>query len=258
MSPALRGINYHHYMRHKIRNNFPGTSISVCYEMRYTYLSFLVMSFSVSLGRSLSLRPFNEASLFDFNSDNDDPIGLGEPATFVADADLKAQPGGEPLFPDSSGSSEDSDYLFGIENHSSFSTLPDDGSIINSNTLLALGPNPGSSDQTQADLLPSHADSGTNETPPELGDILDNYINEGLNYLLPIVSPFDKECDKKAVGKVPLCCNSPRKELPFAYGCKPYDPSNVDCQYYNYQFCCLGYNPIDSEGVTCTKGFYVD
>lgn len=225
--------------------------------MRHNALSFVFMSLAVSLVKSLSLGPFDEVGLFDSDSYSDAPIGLGDPATFLAEVDLKTQPASESLFPDSSGSPKDSDDLFEAKDSSIFSTLPDGGSI-NSNAFVALSPDPGSSDQTRADLPPSHADSNTNAVPPDLGDTLENYINEGLNHLLPIVDPFDKECDFKKVGKVPLCCDSPRKELPFAYGCTPHDPSNVDCRYYHFQFCCLGYNPIDREGVTCTKGFYVD
>ena len=224
--------------------------------MRYNPLSFLVVSLAVCLVESLSLGPFDEVDLFDSDSYNDAPIGPGEPAMFLAEADLKIQPVGEPIFSDSSGSPEDSDDLFGTKVPSSVSTLPDGGSI-NSDTLVALDPSSSSLDQTQAGLPPSGVNSGSSEQPQDLGETLDNYIDEGLNYLLRFASPFDKECDLKKAGKVPLCCNSPRKELPFAYGCTPYDKSNVDCQYYNYQFCCLGYNPIDHEGVTCTKGFYV-
>lgn len=225
--------------------------------MHNNALVLLVTSLLVSLVISFSLGPFDEAELFNPDSYSDAPIGLGEPASTLADADLKTQPIGEPNVPASSGSSEDSDDLFGTQDHSSFSTLPDGGSM-NSDALFALSPSSDSSDQMlQANVAPNHADSSTNETPLDLGETLDNYIDEGLNSLLHLADPFDKECDQKTEGRVPLCCNSPRKELPFAYGCKPYDSSNLDCQYYNYQFCCLGYNPIDQEGVGCSKGFYV-
>ena len=225
--------------------------------MRHNALSFVVMSLAVSSVKSLSLGPLDEVSLFDPDSYSDAPISPGELATFSAESDLNTQPGGEPIFPDSSGSWEDSDDLFEAKDSSTLSDLPDDG-LINSNALVALGPNSGSSDQTQTGLPLSYADSGPNESPQDLGETLDNYINEGLNNLLRIVNPFDKECDLKKGGKVALCCNSPRKKLPYAYGCKPFDQSNLDCQYFNYQFCCLGYNAIDNEGIGCTKGFYVE
>lgn len=244
------------YETYKILNFSPGTFTSILSKMRYNPLSFLVVSLTVCLVESLSLGPFDEVGLFDSDSYNDASTGLGEPAIFLAEADLQTQPVGEPTFSESSRDPEGSDDLFGTKVHSSISTLPDGGSI-NSDALVALDPSSSSVDQTQAGLPPSDTHSGSSGILQDLGETLDNYIDEGLNYLLRSVSPFDKECDLKKGGKVPLCCNSPRKELPFAYGCKPYDPSNVDCQYYNYQFCCLGYNPIDHEGVTCTKGFYV-
>lgn len=225
--------------------------------MRYNALSIVVMSLAVSSVKSLSLEPLDEAGLFDPEFYSDVPISPSELATFSVEADLNTQPGGEPIFPDFSGSSEVSDDLFEAEDSSIFSDLPDDG-LINSNALVALDPNSGNSDQTQTGLPPSYADSGPNESPQDLGDTLENYINEGLNSILWIVNPFDKECDLKKGGKVALCCNSRRKKLPYAYGCKPYDRSNLDCQYFNYQFCCSAYNAIDNEGLGCTKGFYVE
>ena len=241
---------------YKIASNFPRTSTSVLPKMRCNALFFLVTSPLVSLVKSLSLGSFDEVGLFDADSYNDAPIDLGEPATFLAEADLNFQPVGESIFPAFSGSSEDLDDLFENQDHFSFSSFPEGGST-NSDALFALSPSPDSSDQMQAGLLSSHTDSETNETPVDFGESLDNFINEGLNNLLHFTAPLDKECDQKTVGRVPLCCNSRRKELPFAYGCKPFSSLNLDCQFFNYQFCCLGYNPIDNEGVSCTKGFYV-
>lgn len=225
--------------------------------MRYTALSFLVGSLSVSLVKPLSSGPFDEVGPFDLNSYSDaPPIGLGE-STTLAEADLNSQPVGEPIFLDSAGSSAESDDLFGTQDYSSFSNVPDAAPTNSDALLVALSPSPGSSDQIQANPTPSPEDSGKDETPPpDLGETLDNYINEGLNLLLQNVDPFDKECDMKTAGRIPLCCNSWRKMLPYAYGCKRYDSTELNCHYYNFQFCCSGFNPIDQEGIGCTKGFY--
>lgn len=186
--------------------------------MRCNPFPFLVMSLAAFLVESLTLGLSDEVGFFDPDSYNDPPISLDEPASFLADADLKIQPVGEPVFPDSLGSLGDSDDLFETDDHSSISNLPDGGST-HSDALVALDPSSSSLDQMQAGLPPSDADSSTNETPQDLGETLNNHINEGLNFLLRFASPFGGECDLKLVGKVPLCCTSPRRELPFAYGC---------------------------------------
>lgn len=222
--------------------------------MRSIALSFLVTSLLVFLVQPLSLGPFDEAGLFDSDSYSDTPI---EPAPALTEVDLNTEPVGEPNLLASSGNSGDSYDLFGSQDQSGFLNLPDDGST-NADALLALGPISDSSDQMQAGLPPSHADSNTNEKPQDWGDTLNKYVDEGLNDLLRFAAPLSSECDMKTGGRVALCCTSPRKQLPRAYGCRPFNLFDLDCQFFNYQFCCLGYNPIDQEGVGCTQGFYVE
>lgn len=221
--------------------------------MRYNVFSLLATSLLISLVKSLSSGPSGRFDLFNFDSYDDVPFGLGESDT-LAEADLNTQPVSETIFSDPSGSSEQSDDLFESQDYSSFSSIPDSSTTLD--TLIALDPNLGSLDTIHADLA-SHGASGNEGKPPDLGETLENYIDEGLNYLLQYMVPLDKECDLKENGRIPLCCSSKRKALPRAYDCKNFDPSDIDCKLFNYQFCCLGFNYRDAEGIGCTKGFYV-
>lgn len=221
--------------------------------MLYKAFCLVVTSLPISLVTCQSSGRSGGLDLFDLDSYGDVPIGLGQSAT-VAEADLNTQPVGETIFFDPPGISEQSDDLFGSQDYSSFSSIPDSSTSMD--TFVALDPNPGSLDTIHADLA-GHDVSGNEEKPPDLGEILRDKIDEGLNYFLRFAAPFDRECDQKPNGRIPLCCTSKRKALPRAYDCKDFSPSDIDCKLFNYQFCCVGFNRLDAEGVGCTKGFYV-
>ena len=235
------------------------------------FLLFMVcpIALAFALAKPLS------SEIFSLDSYSDVPIDLLDESTALAESDSNPQSASEPLLFASPGTSaeDESNDLFGTwSDYSSFSSNPDNSVASSSDGLFALlSPNAGNDNPNhlslQSDLASSHEDSGSDWSPPpptvaaaDPGENLNTNIIEGVdrgvNGVLQYLRPLVNECSLKANGRVPLCCVSKRKALPRAYECTRYDESNLDCKYFNYQFCCVALNPIDAEGIDCTKGFY--
>lgn len=217
--------------------------------MRFGYFFLLAAAVPISLTKPLS----SGTELFDLDSYSDTPTAVGESIP-SNEADLNTQALPEPILFNSPESSEDPNSdLFGTQDYSTtLSNIPD-----TSNILFAQIPSSDSSPGQPP--TPNGIPSSIDDPVENFENFLDEKTDQLLRFLgIPPAAPhpLDKECEEKTGGRIPLCCTDLRNLLPWAYGCTPYNEANLDCKFYNYQHCCSGYNPVDHEGLGCTRGFY--